>query len=432
MNCKRIVGLIALNCWLVYSGLAQNTTGHSPYSRFGLGDLSSQGGTRAMGMAETGVAAPSDENINLLNPALLTYNRVTNFQIDLYGQRKKMATSSASESSVGGGLTNLAFSFPITKKMTAAFGLTPYSSVDYLLNTSTEMNSTIDTATAYYAYKGSGSLSKVFVATGYAITPKLSVGLQANYLFGTLTNESVVQILPASDNNSFSINKRSYYSRVVFKPGIYYKTIIDTASRKYIGIGATAELGASGNLRYDNQIYEYDGAGGTVEIDKLSSNQKTTFTMPATYRVGMSMGVPLKWKLAADFSYTDWTKLKNNNTTSNSAMNTAYMAAVGGEWIPGYHKAGYWNKVTYRAGFNYQQTPITVNGQKINDMYVGLGMGLPIFRKETKFMYPLVNLGLAVGQRGTTQNNAIKETYFRISLGFVLNDNLWFTRYKID
>ncbi|SFC59396.1 Long-chain fatty acid transport protein [Flexibacter flexilis DSM 6793] len=423
---------MALNCWLAYGALAQNTTGHSPYSRFGLGDLSSQGGSRAMGMAETGVAAPSDENINLLNPALLTYNRVTNFQIDLYGQRKKMSTSSASETSTGGGLTNLAFSFPITKKMTAAFGLSPYSSVDYWLNTTTVMNTATDTASAIYAYKGSGSLSKVFLATGYAITPNLSVGVQANYLFGTLTNESVVQILPASDNNSFSVNKRDYYSRILFKPGVFYKAIIDTASRKYIGIGATIELGSSGNLRYDNKIYEYDGQGGTVEIDERSINQKTNFTMPATYRVGLGMGVPLKWKLAADFSYTDWTKLKNNNTTSNSAMNAAYMAAVGGEWIPGYHKAGYWNKVTYRAGLNFQQTPITVNGQKINDMYVGLGMGLPIFRKETKFMYPMVNLGLAVGQRGTTQNSGIKENYFRISLGFVLNDNLWFTRYKID
>lgn len=427
---KRIFGLCALSFLLNCNVYGQGSTGHSPYSRFGLGDLAPQGGSRGLGMAETGVASPSDDNINLLNPALLVYNKVTNFQMDSYWQRKKMADGTNKQNATGGGLSNLAFSFPITRRVTAAMGMNPYSRTDYLVNdTKKFVESGVDSALALYAYKGSGSLTKVFLATGVSINKNLSVGLQASYLLGTISNESAVQMYSSSYNDPYSIVRSTRYSRVLFKPSVYYKTTLDTTSKLYLSFGATAELGSNNTNATTSAYFLQDGT--SYRNDTLANKTKEKAALPSNYRIGFGFGIPRRWRIATDFTYTNWEKLKTPSSGSVKLSNT-FGAAIGTEWTPNYNKGGYFSKVTYRAGINFQKTPIEINGQTINDQYVSLGATLPIFRKESKFSYPVVNVALAVGQRGTIQNNAIRENYFRISLGFILNDQLWFSRYRID
>jgi hypothetical protein len=43
----------------------------------------------------------------------------------------------------------------------------------------------------------------------------------------------------------------------------------------------------------------------------------------------------------------------------------------------------------------------------------------------------MVNIGLEVGQRGTVTNGLIKEQFFKVTLGFTLNDR-WFVKPKFD
>lgn len=429
----RILGLLACSSFLIFNAYGQGTTGHSPYSRFGLGDLFPQGGSRSWAMGETGIASPSDDNINVLNPALLPYNRVTNFQADAYWQRKKLSNNSDNQKATGGGLSNLMFSFPITRKVTMAMGLTPYSSTEYSVTSFKKIELDPDTSYGYYTYKGSGSLSKVFLSGGVQVTKGLSLGLQASYLMGTLTNESTVQVYPVQDNSIYAVNKSVRYSRVLLMPSFAYKAILDTTSKLFLCVGATAELGANdAKASTSTYVLQYSGAGNQFgEEDTLEYESKRPVSLPATYRFGVGLGVPRKWKLAADFALTDWSQLKTPNGGGNN-LRKSYATGLGGEWTPNYNKAGYLNKITYRAGVRYQQTPIEISGQRINDMYVSLGASLPVFRKEAKFSYPLINVALQAGQRGTTGGSAIKENYFRVSLGFILNDNLWFSRYKID
>ena len=43
----------------------------------------------------------------------------------------------------------------------------------------------------------------------------------------------------------------------------------------------------------------------------------------------------------------------------------------------------------------------------------------------------MVNIGLEIGQRGTTTNGLIKEQFFKATIGFTINDR-WFAKPKVD
>ena len=88
--------------------------------------------------------------------------------------------------------------------------------------------------------------------------------------------------------------------------------------------------------------------------------------------------------------------------------------------------SNYFRKVTYRAGFHYDQTFFNIYGTSINKYGISFGFGFPIPRAMTS-----LNVALDFGKMGTVDNSLIQESYFNISLGISLHDR-WFVkrRYK--
>jgi len=43
----------------------------------------------------------------------------------------------------------------------------------------------------------------------------------------------------------------------------------------------------------------------------------------------------------------------------------------------------------------------------------------------------MINIGIELGIRGTTSDDLLEEKYFKISLGFTMNDK-WFVKPKYD
>ena len=87
------------------------------------------------------------------------------------------------------------------------------------------------------------------------------------------------------------------------------------------------------------------------------------------------------------------------------------------------------NRITYRAGVRYSDYYLTVKGQEIEDKAITLGLGIPFKRSG----FSNLDLGVELGQMGTTKNNLIKETYFRFSIGLSLfGDDFWFVKPKYD
>jgi hypothetical protein len=83
-------------------------------------------------------------------------------------------------------------------------------------------------------------------------------------------------------------------------------------------------------------------------------------------------------------------------------------------------------RVTYRAGFRYENTGLVINNQSVKDYSINAGFGLPIGRSLSN-----LNVGFEYGTKGTTGSNLVQENYFGIYIGLSVND-LWFKRTKYE
>jgi hypothetical protein len=69
---------------------------------------------------------------------------------------------------------------------------------------------------------------------------------------------------------------------------------------------------------------------------------------------------------------------------------------------------------------------LVLNNEHITEFGISFGMGLPIGSRSG---FSNANIGLEYGQRGTTNNGLIQESFFSLSIGLSLNDK-WFTPRK--
>jgi hypothetical protein len=86
----------------------------------------------------------------------------------------------------------------------------------------------------------------------------------------------------------------------------------------------------------------------------------------------------------------------------------------------------YFKRIEYRAGFRYDNGNIILSNTRISTYGLSVGMGMPLGKSKSR-----INLSAEYFVKGTTNNNLIKEEYFRFILGLNFSDK-WFQRYKYD
>ena len=150
-------------------GFAQ--TANNPFSRIGLGDISSQRSISNLGMGGMGVSLPTVKSSNLQNPALLSYHKLTVFEAAGVGEYKDLITNDIRTNDFGGNLGYLSLIFPVYKNMAINVGFQPFSSVKYNA-VSYELLPNSPTFVKY-DYAGTGGVSQVFLSTGHKIVQNL-------------------------------------------------------------------------------------------------------------------------------------------------------------------------------------------------------------------------------------------------------------------
>jgi len=164
----------------------------SPYSFYGLGSLKFKGTVENQSMG--GLSVYSDSiHLNLRNPAsyagnnLKFYNneaRPIKYTVGGSQSSVNLKTESANDNANTTTFDYLAIAIPLGK-FGAGFGIIPYSSVGYKLQ-SIDANDVLQ-----YKYRGEGGLNKVFVGVGYQLTKDLRVGIDTHYNFGNITNTNI-------------------------------------------------------------------------------------------------------------------------------------------------------------------------------------------------------------------------------------------------
>ena len=123
-----------------------------------------------------------------------------------------------------------------------------------------------------------------------------------------------------------------------------------------------------------------------------------------------------------------WKNYREGNV--NPELQNSMGIALGGQITPDISAVGnYFKLIDYRFGLKYDKTYINYKNNDIKQMALTFGLGLPLQPNRSTFYK--INLGAELGQRGTLNNNLVRERYVNIFLGFTMNDQ-WFQKYRFD
>jgi hypothetical protein len=372
---------------------------------------------RNMGMGGIGVGYRSNNSVNDVNPASYTAIDSTSFVFEalafshFYDQRTQTEKQMGNYTS----LANLAFSFPIKRWWGIGAGLKPFSAVGYKV-----MSSSVDdqVGTINYLYEGSGGINQVFIGNSFRIFKGLSVGVNTSYLFGSMERHTTVN----SDSTGFFQTNQIKANQVndfYFGFGAqYHHKISDTRN---ITFGATFGPGTSISTREMETVQRL--LPGFTSYDTISHYEgvKGSLYLPSYWGAGVFARLNSQWAGGLDFQWQNWEKFEIFDAQEN--LNNTYNIALGVKHNPNVQTySNFLSRLEYQAGLRYGQTYLNLNEQAINEFGISFGISMPIRRTLNG-----LNVSFELGQRGSTENNLIKENLYRINIGVNVHER-WFVR----
>jgi long-subunit fatty acid transport protein len=408
---------------VLYCSLPAQTIITSPYSRYGVGDLSANSNAWNFSMGGNSIGLRSPNHININNPASYTAFDSTSFVFEggAIFNYVTLKTNLQSTSRTYASLGYLTFGFPITKWWKTSLALLPFSNVGYNISADQILPSVGRTVRIY---TGSGGINRFMWGNGFKLTKNLSIGINASYLFGSMTREAASTF----PDSVYYVNFRQDYNIAVsgfyFDYGVQYTAKLKKDLK--LTAGAVFATSTKVNAKTDYFATTYFSSNGTdTPKDTIQSEPgvRGTITIPLMFGLGLSFEKPDKWLIGADYRWQNWKNYQALGT--NDSLVNSYQISLGAEIVPDYNNfTSYFKRVRYRMGLKYNSTYLQLQGKHLNEYSVSIGLGLPLRGMKTA-----INLSAELGTRGTTQSNLINETYFNFVLGFSIYER-WFLKRK--
>ena len=438
---RKIEKLIILAVFLIvsFSVSAQDGTygAYSPYSIYGIGDISKEGTAYNKSMGGTGIANRNRKFINYLNPAAVTARDTLSFMAD-FGLVQSNTVFKQGDIRSGHNTFNIydfIMSFPIYRSSAFMVGITPYSDMGYDFS-SLENDPGIIGNTGNIAYDsyGIGGVYQAFIGAGVTFWKKLSLGAEAIYYFG---NMDKVTKMDYSDESYRSLHSGSEVTvrGVTGKFGLQYEQKL--GGDVSMIVGATYKMGTkmngySTNFRYATQSSVTDSLRHSV--DTLGARN---MRFADEIGVGISIKGGEKWSAEFDYLRSNWTgsgfekvpgfSVNGQGGVSKFTSTVSQSFRAGFEFIPNRNDIRYYFKTcSYRFGVYYDQAYYKFDGNNVNSMGITLGMTLPVYQGHNG-----ISLGVDIGQRASARNNMIRERYATFVIGFNIHD-IWFRKIQYN
>jgi hypothetical protein len=502
-------GILILAIAVLFSITVSAQVTSSPYSRYGVGDIGGKGFAQGFAMGGTYIALSSDTVpmffINSGNPASYSSLRLTSAELGVNYTRNQLESSSEKKSLNSASLGYISLAFPFRRWWGSSIGLVPFSSVGYNVSDEKDFN---NVGTVKYLYEGSGGINQVYF--GNAIKPLYA--LPRNYMLGStyaalaskknadgtlkdckqfyhdnnvirkaLNRRKLLQSLSLGANASYLFGNMTNTSRSIFNPsffafntrtgtttridGLYFDyglqmsyNIDSVASTNYtdttrtkinecrpvkyrvlndkvrILFGATFSAASRLNATIDSLSYSYfnNSLGYEIVKDTIenSQNNRGKINIPMSFGFGIGIKKGYKWLIAADVSIQNWSDYSSFGQSQQ--LQNSLRTSLGAQWVPSSKiSAKYYERMHYRIGARYMQTALELKNTPLSEYAVSLGIGFPVGRSYILQNFSMVNIGVEAGRRGTTTNGLIRENFLKATIGFTINDR-WFQKSKID
>jgi long-subunit fatty acid transport protein len=394
----------------------------SPYSYYGTGDQRFKGTVENRSMG--GISVYSDSiHLNLNNPASLGKLRLTTFSVGGNYSSVNLKTADQKETASDFTFDYIALGIPLGNNLGMSFGLRPYTSVGYRIESLDELSN----PTEYNRFEGEGGINKVHFALGYEFLKNFSIGALANFNFGTITNKTV-SYLDQIQYGSM-VENSSEYSGFDFKFSLHYEAEIRENLNLQSSIVYTpANKITSSNSRTISTVSRNSAGNETPgfiqEIDLRTNGLHSTYLhLPESYSFGLGIGKKYTWFLGAEYEINKTSEFKNDFiSTPNGAYEDGERFSAGAFWVPDYDSfTSYWKRVTYRVGVHNSRTGLVVNNVPVHDFGMSFGLGLPVRN------FSNLNVGIEYGKRGSDYLGRIEENYLNVFISLSLNDK-WFQK----
>ena len=431
---SKIGKVFLLSVFLIICSVASAQDGtygaYSPYSIFGIGDISKEGTAYNKSMGGVGIATRNNRFINYLNPAAITARDSLSFMADFGLQQNNKVFQQGDLRSAHNtfNIYDFVMTFPIYRSSAFMVGITPFSDVGYDFSSYEKEQDIIgNTGNISYASYGTGSVYQVFLGAGVTFWKKLSVGAEVIYYFGNIDK---VTNMNYSNSTYRSVNSGSdiFVNGTTGKFGLQYEQRL--GGDVSMIVGATYKLSTKMNGTYVNYRY----ANQESVSDTLMHRVDTLSAANTRFADELGLGISVKGgdKWSAEFNYlrSDWTDSGMDKQAGFSSVgDSKFTSTVSQSFRAGFEITPnrndiryYFKKCTYRAGVYYDQAYYKLDGHNVDSFGMTLGITLPIPR-----MYNGISLGVDFGQKSSTKYNMIRERYAMFVIGFNIHD-IWFRK----
>ncbi|WP_143470837.1 OmpP1/FadL family transporter [Labilibaculum manganireducens] len=396
----------------VHVCFAQNNTS-SPYSYYGLGELNQVGFGQASGFGGTSLSFRNRSYLSVDNPAALTAIDSLKFIFNVGVSSKVSNLNQSGNSDVlyDNNLSHVSLGFRISPKIASAVSLVPYTSMGYNISSLEKVNGSSD----YYQriLSGSGGLNQFIISNGIALTNKLSLGVNAIYLFGNNSANETITL-----GSTYNITVEKLISKGVYgNIGMQYQDAFNKDWEITIGAKFQPKIQVAAKKK---ENVSNSSSGNVIDNDVLN---KGSFDVPMTYGFGLGFTKNKQLWLGADYLHEKWSETKIFEKSSALADRNRY--SVGMNYIAndGY-ATKFLKKLTYRFGAFYDTGYIVNDINRIKSKGVSFGLGIPMAQNKGA-----INLSFEFGQMGTADNNNVREDYGRVTIEMSLFET-WFLKRK--
>ena len=418
---------------------------NSPYSRYGIGDLTPNHNvfTRGMGGISAGVA--DSRSVNFTNPASLTFigNTILDVATEIDFRTLKSSNPSKKFTSANTYVSYLQLAFPLTTPKMAkkqmlwamSLGLKPVSKINYKI----EKNERTGIDSLNSLYEGTGGTNQAFFGTGFRYK-NFGIGINAGYMFGSKENSTILtfindSVFYASSNSA----TKTTFGNFFINGGIQYDITLQKDAKG--NVENILRLGVYGNLQQKlnaksdiiRETIIYDQSGNPFRVDSVFiNNVKGTIKLPAMVGAGFAYQ-DANWLIGADFEYGNWASYRYLDSTDQ--VQNSWTVRAGAQYYPANANTPvtkYFNFVKYRAGIYYGSDYIKTNANRPEYGFtIGFGMPLTTLKRISYTgEYVVLNTGFEFGNRGNKQTN-LRENVMRVSIGVSMNAR-WFQKPKYN
>ncbi len=430
---KKIIGTVLLASLYVAPAIAQSGT-NSPYTQYGLGQLSEQTSGFNRGMNGLGLGFREHNQVNYINPA--SYSSIDSltfiFDAGLSGQVTNFSENGQKKNANNADFEYAVAAFRASKHLGVSFGIIPFTNIGYNYSISGYLNG--DKSTTFTnTYNGSGGMHQIYLGAGWEFVKGLSIGANVSYIWGDI-DRSVVNSYSDGYINTLSKYYTATISSYRIDFGLQYTLPLN--KKNSLTLGLTYGLGHK--LNSDPSCMVISTNTTTAVADTTSFTVNNGLEIPTSFGAGLTWNNNNKLKLGADFTYQKWGDTKfpvykvindvPSYSLSDEYYSDRYKLTIGGEFCNNETSRNFIDRIRFRAGASYASSYYKVNGQDGPDeISVSVGFGIPIVNAYNN--RSILNIS---GQWVRSEApGMLKENTFRINIGITFNER-WFMKWKVE